>query len=454
MDETVLKMAAVFESVLGKAADELARQCRVVRRERTLTGSRLVQILVWTWWDNPDATWEQMADNAFRWFDLTLTPQALNARAGMPVFDVLRRLCERTLEVAVEAEPTTLPILSRFAGVEVHDATTISLTDDLCELFPGCGNQHHREAAAIKAVVRMEVLSGKLSAAVFGGGREADTKLGPQLPAPPAGSLVMFDRGFFDVNELKRCENAQAYFLVRPITGGMVAPLAESFNGEPLPAKLRELPTFLRSQPADVLQIDQPVEITGDRFRCRLIAVRCDEELANRRRQKLRETSRRKNRQPSANQLTMCEWFVLITNAPPELLSLKEACVAYRVRWQIELLFKCYKSESGLARSRARSGSSRLVELMAKWLARLLEHVLLTPTGGPLAETSWHARVRRIKTWTADLARTFLHPPDFLAVLTRVLQHLKRLRTRATRRSNPGTRDLINHPDLLQACLT
>lgn len=454
MDGSIAQLAAVFESVLGAAADELAREVGVVRRERKLTGSLLVQILVWSWWDNPQATWDDMAENAFRWFDLKITPQALQRRAGLPLVELLQRLCERMLERSMQAQPTTLPILSRFKGVELHDATTLSLTNDLCERFPGCGNQHHCQAAAIKAVVRLEVLSGNVSAAVFGSGREADTKLGPQLPTPQAGSLVMKDRGFFDVAELKRYEQAGAYFLVRPATGGMVAPLDHDEQGRPLRAEMRELPAFLRSQTAGTTQIDQDLQIGSERFGCRLIAVRCDEQLANRRRQKLHDTCRRKGRQPSQNQLTMCEWFVLITNVPRNTLSAAEACVVYRVRWQIELLFKCYKSDSGWDKSRARRGASRLVELMAKWLARLLEHALLAPTGGPLARTSWRARVRRAAGWVAHFARAMGDRRKLLDVLTKTLEHLKQLRPKAKRKTNPSTLDLLNNPNSLGKCLT
>lgn len=460
MDDKVSQLATLFECTLGETANELARECGAVQRERKLSGSQLVQILMWSWWEDPEATWEDMADNAFRWFGSEISHQALNDRAEMPLYEVFKRLCERALANAVEAEPTTVPILSRFGSVEIHDATTISLTSDLYEMFPGCGNQHNSEASAIKFVVRMEVLSGQVSAVVIGNGREADTKLGPQLPTPEAGSLVMKDRGFFDVKELKRYDEAGAYFLMRP---GTVVNIAELTTGtiqgdvkDPglVPGKMQELPAFLRLQSADTTEIDREIELGNERFRCRLIAVRCSEEVANRRKQKLREELKRKGREPSENQMTMCEWFVLISNVLADMLSIKEACVVYRVRWQIELLFKCYKSDAGLDKSRARTGSSRLVELMAKWLACLLEHVLLAPTGGPLGNTSWRGRVRRVKKWASDLARALGNRDQLIDVLRKILEHLKSLRPKAKRKKNPGTLDLLMNPELLAECLT
>jgi IS4 transposase len=42
--------------------------------------------------------------------------------------------------------------------------------------------------------------------------------------------------------------------------------------------------------------------------------------------------------------MALAAWNVVITNIPEELLSLDEAFVLTRVRWQIELLFKLWKS--------------------------------------------------------------------------------------------------------------
>src|SRR4029077_2007562 len=79
---------------------------------------------------------------------------------------------------------------------------------------------------------------------------------------------------------------------------------------------------------------------------CRLTARRCPPEVAARRRQKLRESTRsKKGREPSERQLALCDWLVLATNVAAERLTVKELWVVYRCRWQIELLFKRGKQQ-------------------------------------------------------------------------------------------------------------
>ena len=101
-------------------------------------------------------------------------------------------------------------------------------------------------------------------------------------------------------------------------------------------------------------QVDLPVTHgETNRLPVRLLAVRVPQEVADQRRRKLREEARDKGRQVSARRLALAAWVILITNAPPELVSLEAALVLGRVRWQIELLFKLWKSHGHIDQSRS-----------------------------------------------------------------------------------------------------
>ncbi len=55
----------------------------------------------------------------------------------------------------------------------------------------------------------------------------------------------------------------------------------------------------------------------------------------------------------SAEYSELLAWSLFVTNAPDELLTGKDVVVLYRARWQIELLFKLWKSHNQRARQRA-----------------------------------------------------------------------------------------------------
>jgi hypothetical protein len=63
-----------------------------------------------------------------------------------------------------------------------------------------------------------------------------------------------------------------------------------------------------------------------------------------------------------------------VTNVPADRLVLPEALVLGRVRWQIELLFKLWKSHGGVDESRRMKPWRVLCEVYAKLLAMLMRH--------------------------------------------------------------------------------
>ena len=67
-----------------------------------------------------------------------------------------------------------------------------------------------------------------------------------------------------------------------------------------------------------------------------------------------------------------------MTNCSVELLTWKEVVVLYRTRWQIELLFKLWKSHNRLAtHAESQSVARQMAEFWAKLIGVILQHWLL-----------------------------------------------------------------------------
>jgi Transposase DDE domain len=104
------------------------------------------------------------------------------------------------------------------------------------------------------------------------------------------------------------------------------------------------------------------------------VAVRVPQDVADTRRRRLRKAARDKGRQVSATRLALAAWTVFVTNVPAERLTLREALVLGRMRWQIELLFKLWKSHGRVDESRSTKPWRILCEVYAKLLAMLVQH--------------------------------------------------------------------------------
>jgi hypothetical protein len=91
----------------------------------------------------------------------------------------------------------------------------------------------------------------------------------------------------------------------------------------------------------------------------------------------LRRGAQKKGQVVTAERLALCHWTVHLTNLPPELANASEVETWRRSRWQIELLFKLWKSNGGLERSRSADPDRVRCEVLGKMLAMVVQHWVL-----------------------------------------------------------------------------
>jgi len=124
--------------------------------------------------------------------------------------------------------------------------------------------------------------------------------------------------------------------------------------------------------------IDQAVELTRQHLPCRLLAMRVPAQVAKERRKRARESAKaRKKSQLKPETLALCDWTILVTNLPPEAFTPDEILSLQRLRWQIELLFKLWKTDLSIDAWRSQQPHQILTEVYAKLLLALVQHWLL-----------------------------------------------------------------------------
>jgi Transposase DDE domain len=103
------------------------------------------------------------------------------------------------------------------------------------------------------------------------------------------------------------------------------------------------------------------------------------DEARQKRQSRLKEQARRDQRPLSQAQLDLAEWTIYLTNIPD--LTFAMAFILARTRWQIELLFKLWKSHAKIATSRSADPIRQQVEGYARLLGVLIAHWMLLVSG-------------------------------------------------------------------------
>jgi len=361
---TVPQLAHTLQTLFTTTADQLARQTGFVRRASKLTGAVFSQTVVFTWLADPEATLETMTQTAAS-LGTPITPQALDERFQPAAARFLERLLARAMTQVVTADPVTIPLLQRFAGVYLQDSTVIRLPDALEAEWPGCGGStESASTAAIKFFVRLDLGTGALTRLIPQPARVSDSATVVADEDLPAGSLRLADLGFFDIEEFRRLGQRNVFWLSR------LLPAAKIYDtgGQELP-----LLGWLAKQQEGRWELPILLGAT-QRLPCRLLVERVPNAVAQKRRERLLKAARNKGTKVSTTKLALCAWTLYVTNVPAEKLTVVEALALGRARWQIELLFKLWKEHGRLDESRSGKPWRIITEVFAKLLGLVVQH--------------------------------------------------------------------------------
>jgi len=394
---TIPQLAEVLQELLSSIADRIARETGFVQRESKLSGALFTQTLVFGWLANADATLEELAQTAAT-VGVEITAQGLDDRFNQAAAECMRRILESAVGTTIAANVVVVPILQKFTGVYIQDSTTITLPDTLADIWHGSGeNAANETVAGLKLQVQFDYSTGQMSQLIPQDGIAQDRDAPIQQTPLPPGALRLADMGYFALPVLADLAAQGVYWLTRsPVNTVMLTLLGEHLD----------LLTWLRQ--ADAAEIDQDILLGKEqRLPCRLVAVRVPQEVADRRRAQLHKHARHKGQAVSQARLALADWTILVTNISQEMLTVREILVLARCRWQIELLFKLWKSHGRVDHSRSAKPWRVLCEVYAKLLAMIVQHWLFLVSCWAYPDRSLQKAAQTIRKHALHLAACF-----------------------------------------------
>jgi Transposase DDE domain len=362
---SICTIVDTLQHAITETASLHARSSGFCQRASKLDAATFCQGLILGWLERPEASLAQLAQMLAS-CGVPISPQGLDQRFSPAAARLLQQVLEAVAKEGMPAtSPVPLPLLQRFTAVEIDDSSIVSLPATLATLWKGSGGSGGGEAA-VKLQVRLDLLWGSLLGPFLQDGKGPD-KDAPMHDAPiVAGSLRIADLGYFSLRYLRRRTQADASWMSRYHPQTSVY-LATGVYCRPL-----ELAAQLAAAGDD--PIDWEIELgKRERLPCRLLAIRVPEDVAAARRERLRKDAQRNGTQVSAASLALATWSIAVTNAA---LSVAEAFILLRARWQIEQLFRRWKDQGKIDESRSQNPWRILCELYAKLIACVLQHWL------------------------------------------------------------------------------
>jgi hypothetical protein len=392
----ISQVAKGMQAILSCAADIIAQNSGFIQRLRKFTGSVFVQTLVFGWLSNPKATLEELSQTAAT-LGLSITPQGLDKRFTSVCANFLLKVLEAAVSVIIAQKPVAIQLLQRFSAVYIQDSSTITLPDVLAVVWQGCGGSTEKNtSSSIKTQIRLDLNTGELTGPYLQAGKENDLHSFLSERPMPYGSLWIADLGYFSLASFKDLHSKGIYWLSR------VKSLCKIYYDGKCWDSLKLLETHCH----DNMDIEVILGVR-ERVACRLMAVRVPDEVAKLRRCKIIQEAQRKGRKPTDKSLKVASFSVLCCNIPYELLNMNEAFVLMRTRWQIELIFKLWKTYGCIDEWRSEKPWRILCELYAKLIAMIIQHWILLVGCWQYPDRSLFKAVKTIKRHALNLASAF-----------------------------------------------
>jgi hypothetical protein len=348
--------------------------------------------------------------------------QRYNARTVKFVEASFAHVLAQTLEWSA-AHPQAEALQTNFDALYLLDSTSFDCPATLKDLFPACGGDG--SAANVKVLLRYELIAGCLEPLQVLAGKRSDQ--GQSLAAAALlkdNELQLQDKGFYDTKAWQAAAR-QGAFLLMPLPHSVTLWLG---SGPDQPETLLDLAAVLAASGENQLAWSG-LQVGGKSHRAgplRLVAFRLSPESAGRQRQGLRESQRKQGRTPSARALQLAGWRLLLTNAPEIKLPAAMMSYVYRLRWQVELIFRQIKSVLRLDQTE----SDNPHRVQSEIWARLICAVLLFSWHAQVSAECWQRQaceasfeklIRIMQHWGHALARACLGGPERLLQELRIL---------------------------------
>jgi hypothetical protein len=312
----------------------LAQKAGFVKRSSRLTAEAFMQLLLYCSSLQESSSLAFMA-SVLEDSGIPIRKQSLDERFNSSAVDFVKAVLREFVE-------ENLPELNSCPGdfgkaynyIRIKDSTKFKVPDNMQEHFKGCGGSE----AGMSIQYEYDLKTGKiLDLRVYSGDRNDLTDTSESCKNIQAGDLVIRDLGYYNIEVFEHFKQEKAFFPSKLKSNTNVYDM----NGKKICFKTiyREM---CEKNP-DCMQLD--VYIGKEKqMPVRMILYPVDEQTYQKRIRDREKEARKRGEKVSEETRTRYHPSIFITNTTEEILPADKIYLIYKLRWQIELMFKSWKS--------------------------------------------------------------------------------------------------------------
>ena len=324
-----IQLGKQWQFILSELVSEAEQLVRSSQRKRKMSVEVLVQSLVLGCLEKGKVSLSTFVDVATD-LGCDITKSSFDERLTDRLALLLHAVLDQSVRHRVQACELPATKLDGFERVILYDSTHVALSPIFKQVFRSSTRGH----SSVKIQLGYDYKAARFSHLALTSGTTPDQCDGGLLAQAQAQTLICCDLGYFEQERLQQMDEGGAFFIL------------------PLQSQVA-LYDLTRAARIDLAQhLEQVVGDTFDRrfavggrvrHPLRVVAYRLPEAVAAAKKRKVKQRAKDAGYTPSRASLILCEWHILLTNLADDWSS-DDIALLYGVRWQIELIFKTWKS--------------------------------------------------------------------------------------------------------------
>lgn len=319
--------------------ESIARKAKFVQRKSKLNGIRFSRLMVFSGGNITDTSLAELCQEFKYLYGEDLEKQSLNERINDFAVSFLKLLLEEVLarNINLSGFKDLLPNQKR---IRIKDSTSFQVPEHLKDLYPGSGGRTSK--ACLKIQFEYDIKTGKVLELSIGSFTNSDLNNSYQtLESIEDSDLLIRDLGYISLDFLEIVQSKFAYYLNRIKSNVHI--WQKDKNGCFVPLNLVKIEKQMRRLKINTMGFEVYLG-EEKKVKSRLVIETLPNEVIEEKLRKAKRAAQREGRELGKDTIARIGLNLFVTNLSEEDLPNEQVRSLYRLRWQIELIFKVWKS--------------------------------------------------------------------------------------------------------------
>lgn len=305
-------------------------------RARKITPHEFLNSLMFSLNDQSNSSLIDIVADVNKEFNIDISKEAIHKKFTPQAVDFFKNLLRDQMSQKLNYS-TDEDFRKYFKSIKVKDSTKFALCSTYQGSYPSFNN-FSKKKGVMNVQYEYDLISGKWNSLELTSIKDNDQKNSKTtVDQLEKQDLYIRDLGYISASYLRGVQKAEAFFLNR------MPPQASMYNSEGKNLNWTAIDKDFKEKELTHLDIEGAV-YQMHRIKCRVVVIPVNKAEARVRLKKAKQTAKSQGVGLTKNHRIRCRYKVFITNVSKELISVEQIKQTYRLRWQIELVFKTWKS--------------------------------------------------------------------------------------------------------------